>query len=410
MLRLHARARSWPLQACLCCVCVHTEATQGTPASLSLLSAGVIKFTNYLREQRSNQHFGMRNMPQNPPGSTLVVIETNENCSNEACCGRKWDLSLPMPAFVGMSDGEWNEFVHEMDTLVRSYKPEGIAAFGILGVFVSMGLFHPSFGPIARSQNMEVGTSLLLLMVFTFGSVLFTILGSTHLRKLNMAVDESIIQLCRRHSNAHATFQFQTLFTGICKPKGTRTYRALCISPAGAFSSQMATGSMASMMGSVAQGVPVAAATAVASAPETHPMQVTCPSNAKEGDVITGTARRSISCLFLPRRSRMHSPVAVRLSSLCVCAPCATAPTRSDVTLRAGDASDRASNHRAGTALHRADALNARGAGVVPACLIHAIDILFEFYDACGSDLLSPSTWRRLRVVLSRSIELLLRS
>ena len=88
-------------------------------------------------------------------------------------------------------------------------------------------------------------------------------------------------------SNASATFLYQTAFTGPCKPKGARTYRALVIAPRGL---QMTTEEVG------LPNVPVASATLVRPLAAGEPtQQVTCPASATAGDSIriTGPTGRS---------------------------------------------------------------------------------------------------------------------
>merc|ERR1719198_2825685 len=68
-------------------------------------------------------------------------------------------------------------------------------------------------------------------MGFFLLSIVLFILGSTSFRKVNMAIDFRIEELCRLHTSPSASFTYVTRWTGVCKPKHARTYRALVISP-----------------------------------------------------------------------------------------------------------------------------------------------------------------------------------
>lgn len=292
-----------------------------------------------------------------PPGATLMVIESAEGCSNEACCGRKWDIGIAQPSFVSISSAEWEVFVQEMDRLVKQYKNEGLAALGMLGMLFGMVLFHPSFGVLARSGGLDISTSIMLMMATFFVGIFVTIFGQAQMRKHNQVIDQSIIQLCQRYTSPNATFAFQSMWTGTCKPKGARTYRAVCISPAssagfGPHSMSLGSGGCGTST-YAAQGVPVAPATLVQPAPQQ--MQVSCPNNAKAGDAIQGESH------VAPPRTHKTSRAA--LSPLANLHLRHVLFLRSDDARGSGAAGRRAGRYRARHALHDRDAIDAGGAG-----------------------------------------------
>ena len=80
MLCLHARARSWPP-----CVSVCTPKPHKAHRLLSLSLCRCDKVYQLFREQRSNQHFGMRNMPE-PARLDAGSHRNQRELLNEACC------------------------------------------------------------------------------------------------------------------------------------------------------------------------------------------------------------------------------------------------------------------------------------------------------------------------------------
>ena len=208
-------------------------------------------------------------LPAPVPGAVVVVIESGGQCQEE-CNGRTWDVGLQQPAFVGMSSAEWQTFCAEMDTLVRSFKNEGKALYGIVLVFIAVIVFNPSINLAER----ELFMSYILL----YGTMMIGIFGTIKLqlawRAENIQVDGQIRALCARTSTLQAEFTYQTMWTEACKPKGARTYRALCIAPAG---SGLAPSGVVSGV-AIAQAQPIQ--------PATETVQVTCPPTNRPGDVV----------------------------------------------------------------------------------------------------------------------------
>lgn len=244
-------------------------------------------------------------VPPYPRGSVVCVIESGEPCNNETCpCqGREWDVAMRKPAFVDLSAGEWEHFVTTMDTLVRRFKPEGVAAFGLLGILVGIVFFHPSIG-VLKSAFPTFTIGLMLMMAFTIGGIVVMVSGQASMRKANMAIDEEINALCQRTSTSQCTFNYVHLFTQTCKPKGARTYRAVVITPGGGGMS-LNLGAMGMVgggipMGMMANGVPApgvvpgapvstgvpVAQAQVAPVAHTTVMRVTCPPQSRAGDQI----------------------------------------------------------------------------------------------------------------------------
>lgn len=229
--------------------------------------------------------------------SSVVVIESDECCTMEPCSGRHWDRALDKPDFVDMSQAEWSSFVSTMHRHVRSYKPEGWATCILLLIPIGMIL-----NGLVRECDEETGRCEAVLpfgsMGFFLLAIVLFILGSTSFRKVNMAIDVRIEDLCRHHTSPAASFTYVTRWTGVCKPKHARTYRALIISPGGRLSARGAGapmhladpyGGLASPYGG-SPDAPIATGVAVAAPPAMTRVRVICPAGKKEGDSISVAA------------------------------------------------------------------------------------------------------------------------
>lgn len=85
-------------------------------------------------------------------GAVVCEIESDACCSTNELTGRKWDTTLPRPAFVQMSQGEWSAFVETMRHHVSTYQKEGRAIMIVLlGIIVGIAVFHPVLGVVGRS-------------------------------------------------------------------------------------------------------------------------------------------------------------------------------------------------------------------------------------------------------------------
>lgn len=223
--------------------------------------------------------------PTPPPGTTVVEIESEECCTFEPVCGRKWDPTLAKPAFLHLSDGAWRDFANEMDHKVKRYRREGLGP-AILGptMFFGIILFHPAFGPLAMaiednegedSGEGEAPIGLALMMPILILSVVAMIWVQMTSRKFNQDVDAEIQQLLRRTSvGSGATFELATSWTQVCKPRGVRTYRGVYISPASSHAAPVVTG--VPQYG-VLQPAPVAQQT----------MLVTLPAGVRPGETVS---------------------------------------------------------------------------------------------------------------------------
>lgn len=113
---------------------------------------------------------------------------------------------------------------------------------------------------------------LLFLIVVVF--LCFLACVPACLRGRNRTVDNQIMTLCVRTSTPNATFTLQTLWTQNCKPKGARTYRALCIAPA------------AGVVPGAVTAVPVMGTPVPVASQAVVNMGVTCPPGCKSGDAV----------------------------------------------------------------------------------------------------------------------------
>ena len=206
-----------------------------------------------------------------PPGAAIIEIESRECCAS--CSARPWDPSMRKPQQASAwSDGQWSSFSNEMGAQVQKFKRDGCAGFALL--LIPFGLIMLLIGlsvsgPRERKDGEPVrplifgGLTYAIHVPFIILSIIILICVSSCLRSANEAVDANIHDLCRRYSDSSVTLQYATEFTGQCKPKGARTYRALYIVPGGG------------------GGMPVATASAAMTQ-----MQVACPSGNKSGDPI----------------------------------------------------------------------------------------------------------------------------
>ena len=113
-----------------------------------------------------------------------------------------------------------------------------------------------------------IGMSILIQMAVIFGGIGSGVWWSMKARSYNEGVDREIDAYLLTLSGARtgANFSLNRSWTGQCKPKGARTYRALCIAP----------GAMAAP-----GGVPGAGVASV-----TNALQVTAPAGTRPGDTV----------------------------------------------------------------------------------------------------------------------------
>jgi len=237
------------------------------------------------------QQIGMFLQPP-PPGSVTIVVESGECCAPEACCGRKFDEMTPQPPFCDLSSSVYSSFMSQVGAKIKQYRPEGWGALGLVITFGGFILFHPSIGPVGRSLE-NFSLAMILMFACTIGGIIILIITQVSFRNHNATVDRAIENLCRRTSTSNCQFLYQTAWTGACKPKGARTYRALVIAPGGLSGSANVPGVMSFGMASgvgmhqsasiapVTQGVPVAAAISASST-----MRVNCPPGSRPGDTV----------------------------------------------------------------------------------------------------------------------------
>ena len=205
-----------------------------------------------------------------PQGAAIFEIETRECCS--ACQNRHWDEGVRQPPQTGAwSSGKWSDFSREMGNHVRRFRKDGRSLFALLLIPVGfiVGLIVIPGDPMKRS---------IIHLAFLFGSIFVCFVCNGMLRSANQAVDRDIEDLCRRYSDGAVHLQYATQFTGQCKPKGARTYRALYVVPAGGMQPQTQM--------TQPQMQPLTGVAVVAATPAQQHMQVTCPATCKPGDAI----------------------------------------------------------------------------------------------------------------------------
>jgi hypothetical protein len=212
-----------------------------------------------------------------PPGAAVLEIESRECCAS--CGPRKWDTFMTKPPQAGVwPDGQWSQFSSEMGAQVQRFKRDGYAGFGLLLIPVGLVFLLISFGSDVFPLRGIIHVPFIIAALVLF----WAINGS--FRNANRAIDADIEALCRRHSDGSVTLQYATEFTGQCKPKGARTYRALYIIPGGAAGS-------AQVVMQPQPGMAVATAS-----PATTQMQVACPPGSKPGDPIMIQAPGGVQC------------------------------------------------------------------------------------------------------------------
>ena len=200
---------------------------------------------------------------QAPPGSHIITIEGSGDCSGESCRPRKWDPLVPQPAQASAwSAQRWMDFVNQMGALVRKYKPDGLLVFVMLILLI--GTMAGIYLPLITSSGGGRGPQSFIYLGAIAIPVVFVGLGGA-LKTANQKVDAQIEQLCRSFSDGSVTVHFNTQFTGLCKPKHSRTVREVYITAASA--------------GVAAVGQPMAQ-------PMAQMMQVTCPAGSKAGDSV----------------------------------------------------------------------------------------------------------------------------
>lgn len=206
-----------------------------------------------------------------PPNSHVVEIESGD-CKGESCSGRIWDPLMPQPAQAqGWSAQRWSDFSNQVGTLVRSYQKDGFLALFLIGgilLSVAVVVVGPAIVGSRGGVMSVIHVPLIVLVLFIYFGVASAMKGN------NQKIDESIQALCRSFSDGAVALQYETRFTGVCKPKGARTYRALYISAAGTASAGVAGMAIQPQM---AQVMPQAM---------TQMMQVTCPPGMKDGDAV----------------------------------------------------------------------------------------------------------------------------
>jgi len=159
-----------------------------------------------------------------------------------------------------------------MHTLVRSFKPDGIAWFSLLLMPIGVVIMLVVVQGIPPECKCRRGDASCLdarpddcpapttgWVPFLFAGVAGFFLLAVLLKNLNETVDRKIVQLCAQFSDAQVTLAYHAIYTGLCKPKGTTQHRYLYISAGGP---------------------------AVTTGTAPTRMSVTCPANCKAGDPI----------------------------------------------------------------------------------------------------------------------------
>jgi len=245
------------------------------------------------------------------PGATTVVLEGPRNgCQDQSCEGRTFNVNMARPPCAShWPAARWSSFTSEMASLVKTYQRDGYAAlillFIPLAMIMMMSSVHTMEGP---------GIGLTFPMVFF---TIFAFFGLTSVLKAgNEKVDEQIRQLCHANSDARCTIRLVTAWTGTCKPKHARTYRALQFfaNEGQVVGGQVVGGQVvvSTLPMQPVQGVAVASvhaahplnagmpvqrmpvqpvrgvavASAVPEAPVTQTMQIQCPAGSSAGDTL----------------------------------------------------------------------------------------------------------------------------
>jgi hypothetical protein len=224
--------------------------------------------------------------PSAPPGAVEIVIESDDWCGMEACTGRTFDRHQDKPSFVTMTDREWTTFTHTIHGYVKCYKPEnmGFLILILLPIGAVANMFMRGDDECdSRNCGLPFGS-----MFFFVMAIIGFIFATTTMRRINMAIDAKIDEVCHANTSGSTLFQFQTRWTNVCKPRGARTYRAIVIAP-GPSAGSPAVAPTAAGVAVPPSGVaiPTGVVVTVAVQPATTRIRVTCPPGQGAGDSIT---------------------------------------------------------------------------------------------------------------------------
>lgn len=227
-------------------------------------------------------------MPGVPPGGVAFEVEHSGGCSGQNCGNRTWDDRMAKPSIMATwTSQQWAAFAAEMGTLIRSYHRDGRAHYALL--LLPIGVILTFVGLIAEDSEVSKISRLSFPFMIIALVIFFSLL--LPMRSANERIDRQITDLCNRHSDAIVQLQWVTQWTGVCKPKHARTYRALHIVPTQAMHSM-------GMPPAVIGGVPIGAqpvmgqqqggmvAHGVPVQPTMQTMEIACPPGVSAGSVV----------------------------------------------------------------------------------------------------------------------------
>ena len=215
-----------------------------------------------------------------PPNAHIVELERK--------FGRNWDPTKP-PQASDWTHEKWVDFSDHMQKMVKSFWKECYAAATCcISLAISVGLLIWNLSQLGnRKTTLDDGSPCCIckgrgcgncgptaelprcptpdgfysfIFVLLAGIVLFCLINQI-VRSTNQGIDKKIHALCNESSDASVTLTYATQYTDPCKPKRTKTYRAVYICRA------LETTS------STTVGVPQA-------------FTVSCPAGSKPGDAV----------------------------------------------------------------------------------------------------------------------------
>ena len=236
-----------------------------------------------------------------PPGTVVIDIQPSAAC----CAEKSWHPMRKPVSAAAMPEQRWQEFSSRMGELVSQFKQDQKALFGLL--FIPIGLIVLlALQPQGRGESEDRSVIWDIIHVpFMFLAVGVTLGFSMTMRSQNEQIDHKIEQLCREFSDATVTLQYMTMFTGQCKPKGAREWRALWVSPGGGGMQAMGMQSVPMGMPQMAQAVPMQSAAVT--------MQVTCPAESGAGDQIQINTPSGPMMVVVPAGVRAGMPFEVNV-------------------------------------------------------------------------------------------------
>eukprot|EP00746_Dinoflagellata_sp_MGD_P033746 gnl/MRDRNA2_/MRDRNA2_180608_c0_seq1.p1 gnl/MRDRNA2_/MRDRNA2_180608_c0~~gnl/MRDRNA2_/MRDRNA2_180608_c0_seq1.p1 ORF type:complete len:333 (-),score=27.59 gnl/MRDRNA2_/MRDRNA2_180608_c0_seq1:124-1122(-) len=147
----------------------------------------------------------MGNFASTPPGEPLYIQDPQ-------CCETRFSFMFlyDKPKSLSWVDNHaWSEFALSVDKSARRIKNPDVIMFGFLPIFFLLMFVFP--------------IAMFVLIPVEIGIALYLV-------NQNKQFDAQITQACAEFSaKVGVNIQYCTEYTGCCKPKGARTWRAICV-------------------------------------------------------------------------------------------------------------------------------------------------------------------------------------